>query len=61
MSRFIDYEPMHVDEIDYSKCKYLYNEVCCNDQSEYVADYPYPHCKCEGKKDCECFEKEDGL
>ena len=61
MSRFIDYEPMHINEIDYNKCKYLYNEVCCNDQSEYVADYPYPYCKCESKKDCRYFEKEEGV
>ena len=58
MSRFIDYQPMHEDSIDYSKCKWLYNEVCCNDSSPYVADYPYPLCKCESKLECEFFEEE---
>lgn len=39
-------------------CKYLYEDVCCNDKSEFVADFP------DQKKDCvECkfFEKEDGV
>lgn len=27
MSKYIDYQPLHVDEIDYNKCKWLYNEV----------------------------------
>lgn len=60
MSRFINYQPMHVDEINYNKCKWIINEVCCNDSSEYLADYPYPNCKCENKKQCKYFEKEDG-
>jgi hypothetical protein len=58
MSKFINYEPMHVDEIDYSKCKWLYNEVCCNDKSDYVAGYPSSKI-CESKKYCKYFEKED--
>lgn len=42
-------------------CKYKVNEVCCNgDCKEYVADYPYPRCKCESKEDCRYFKKEDG-
>ena len=41
-------------------CKWKINEVCCNDSSEYFADYPYPNCKCESKKQCKYFEKEDG-
>ena len=41
-------------------CKWNINEVCCNDSSEYLADYPYPNCKCESKKQCKYFEKEDG-
>jgi len=40
-------------------CKWKINEVCCNDKSEYLADYPYPYCKCESIKDCKYFEKED--
>lgn len=60
MSKYIDYEPIHVDEIDYNKCKWLINEVCCFADSPYVADYPYPRCKCEDDIYCKCFEKEDG-
>ena len=60
MSRFIDYQPIHIDEIDYNKCKWLINEVCTNGNCEYLADYPYPYCKCENKKQCKYFEKEDG-
>lgn len=60
MSRFIDYQPIHIDEIDYNQCKWLINEVCTNENCEYVADYPYPNCKCENKKQCKYFEKEDG-
>lgn len=40
-------------------CKWKINEVCCNDKSEYLADYPSPFCKCESKKDCNFFEKEE--
>ena len=40
-------------------CKWKINEVCCNDKSEYLADYPYPFCKCESLEDCKYFEKED--
>lgn len=60
MSKYIDYKPIHVDKIDYNKCKWLYNQVCCNDKSEFLADYPYPRCKCEDDTYCKCFEKEDG-
>ena len=60
MSKFIDYQPMHIDEIDYSKCRWLINEVCTNGDCKYVADYPHPFCKCENKKQCKYFEKEDG-
>ena len=41
-------------------CKWKINEICCNDECEYLADYPYPYCKCENKKQCKYFEKEDG-
>lgn len=59
MSKYIDYQPLHVDEIDYNRCKWLYNEVCCCADSPYVADYPIH--KCKSKKDCDFFEKEDGI
>ena len=41
-------------------CKWKINEICCNSECEYLADYPYPYCKCENKKQCKYFEKEDG-
>lgn len=44
---------------DLRECKWKINEVCCNDKSEYLADYPSPFCKCESKKDCIYFEKEE--
>lgn len=60
MSRYLGYEPLFEDDINYTECKWLCNEICCNDNSPYLADYPFPFCKCESKKDCEYFEKEDG-
>lgn len=36
-------------------------KFAANGECEYVADYPYPYCKCESKKDCKYFEKEDGI
>nr|DAI63179.1 MAG TPA: hypothetical protein [Caudoviricetes sp.] len=41
-------------------CKWKVNEVCCNEKSEELGDYPYPSSKCESKEKCEYFEKEDG-
>ena len=62
MSRFLtrnEYET-YLEEIESMEiCKWRINDVCCNYKSELLADYPY--CKCESKKDCECFEKEDGI
>lgn len=40
-------------------CKWKINEICCNDKSSYLADYPYPYCKCESKKYCKYYEEED--
>lgn len=39
-------------------CKYRINEVCCNDQSQYLGDYPYPFCKCENAGQCPFFRTE---
>ena len=39
-------------------CKWKINEVCCNDKSQYLADYPSLFCKCESKEDCKFFELE---
>lgn len=36
------------------ECKYLYDEVCCNDSSEYLADFPSK----EDCDKCEFYEKE---
>lgn len=42
---------------DMNECKYMYDKICCNDESE--------HCYCYALKDdckrCELFEKEDGV
>lgn len=52
---------VYIKEIESTKiCKWKINEICCNDECEYIADYPYPYCKCESKKQCKYFEKEDG-
>ena len=40
-------------------CKWKINEICCNDRSKYLADYPSPFCKCESKENCNFFEKEE--
>ena len=39
-------------------CKWKINEVCCNSDCEYCADYPHPYNKCESKEQCKYFEKE---
>lgn len=46
-------------------CKWRINDICCNDKSDCLADYPYPSFICEMEEDgknyyCDCFEKEDG-
>lgn len=46
-------------EIQTAKCKWLIEEVCCCDKSEFLADYPNSN-MCKSKKDCDFFEKEDG-
>ena len=63
MSRYLTKKDgKYIQEIESMEvCKWKINEVCCNDKSQYLADYPSPFCKCESKKDCDYFEKEDGL
>ena len=62
MSRYItrtngtDIEDIENMEI----CKWRINDVCCNEESKYVADYPPYWCKCDSIMDCECYEEEDG-
>ena len=57
----------YLEEIESMEvCKWKINEVCCNDKSDCVGDYPYPYNMCEIDKNgenwiCGCFEKEDGI
>lgn len=40
-------------EDDANTCKFLYDGICCNDSSRYIADYPTK----EDCKKCFMFEK----
>lgn len=63
MSRFItEKDGKIVEEIESMEvCKWNINEVCCNDKSDCLGDYPYPSFICQkDKKICEYFEEEDG-
>ena len=68
MSSFLskDENENYIKEIESTKkCKWLINEVCCNDKCDFLADFPYPSSICELEEDgknycCGCFEKEDG-
>lgn len=44
---------------DMYKCKWLVDEVCCNDKSDWRADFP-PY-DCAEQDVCKYFEKEDGI
>jgi hypothetical protein len=61
MGKFKDYEPLHKDEIDYTLCKYFYNEVCVNVDCEWLADFPNAKemCSIDNKHRCKYFEKEE--
>lgn len=64
MSRFLTNKKdgTYFEEIESMDiCKWKINEVCCNEISSYLGDYPYPFCRCESKEDCIHFEKEDGI
>ena len=63
MSRFVTQEgDKYIEEIESMEiCRWKINEVCCNDKSKYLADYPYPYVDCDSNKDCEYFEEEDGI
>lgn len=63
MSSFLskDENGEYIKEIESLEvCRWKINEVCCNDKSEYLADYPSPFCQCRSKKDCDLYEKEEG-
>lgn len=42
-------------------CRWKINEVCCNRDSEYVEDYPYPRLECTEGDHCRCYEKENTM
>jgi len=53
MSRFLtsNLDGTYLEEIESMEvCKWKINEVCCNDKSPCLADYPYPREKCESKE-----------
>lgn len=59
MSKWIDELPdgTYKEEIyDPKGCRYLYNEVCCNDKSDMCADFPSIKYDCPR---CEYFEPEE--
>lgn len=52
----------YIQEIqDINLCKWLINDVCCNDKSECLGDYPYPRSICEDEFGCGCYEKEKNI
>ncbi len=62
MSRWLDRneDGTYKEEIESMEiCKWRFNDVCCNDKAEYLGGYP--DCKCESKKDCRYYKKEDGV
>lgn len=64
MSRFItkNDDGTITEEIESMEvCKWRINDVCCNEQCDYLGDYPYPRSICEDEFACGCFEKEDGI
>lgn len=64
MSRFLIYNEDGTiinDEIESMEvCKWRIDDICCNDSSPYLADYPYPReiCHIDCKRRCEYFEEE---
>ena len=64
MSRFLTKkdDETYLEEIESMEvCKWRINDICCNESSEDLGDYPYPREKCESKKGCRYFEKENGV
>lgn len=45
--------------ISMDECRYLIDEVCCNDKSQQCCDFPHPEEYCA--KSCPFFTKEDGV
>lgn len=64
MSRFLTQKEngSYLEEIESMEiCKWRINNVCCNEKSNCLGDYPYPSSLCENEHGCGCFEKEDGV
>lgn len=64
MSRFLtrNSDGTYLEEIESMEvCKWKVNEICCNDSSPNLGDYPYLSFICENNKECKYFEKEDGI
>ena len=61
MSRFITEENgKYIEEIEsLNICKYRINDVCCNENSEYLGEWA--GLICENDDWCGAFEKEDGI
>ena len=62
MSRWLeeDRNGVYHEEVNsMDECKYLINEVCCNDKSEQCCDFPHPEEYCA--KRCPHFTKEYGI
>ena len=59
MSRWIEEKQGYtiIKIADMDECSYMYNEVCCNDESELCGDYPAQ----EDCAECLLFKKEEGL
>ncbi len=44
--------------VSMNECRYLIDEVCCNDKSDQCCDYPHSeYCQ----RNCPYFTKEDGI
>ena len=58
MSRYIEQNPdgtLAETLADPDQCAWMFNEICCNDQSEHLADWP-PEGYCEH---CPFYAPED--
>lgn len=42
-------------------CKWLMNDICCNEKCDTLGWCVSPTSICESKYGCGCFEKEDGV
>lgn len=63
MSRFMTHKEdgTYLDEIESMEvCRWRINDICCNDKSDCLADYPYPReiCFIDSKNRCKHFEEE---